>query len=239
MQAPKRNATVGKYQEPSGAKLRSLASGHSRKWCRIMPAATATLSDSMVRLDRNADETLARALAPRRRVPPLRCPTTSARGGRGDPCRSAGRRHRRPRAGCCYRRGAASSAPRRPGAREMEESTHCATDDFGVPEVNGSGRGKCGAGAQSRGGAKHRAGVAGILHAVEHEHPRARRKRERFAEPAGISAIARIPCGDSVVAALAKSRSFTSRIVIPRASISPRSAAPRAVVASAGATIAP
>jgi hypothetical protein len=56
--------------------------------------------------------------------------------------------------------------------RVYEVSAHCATDDFGVPQVNGSRQGDGGRDAQAGGCAKERTHVAGILHGVEHEDAR-------------------------------------------------------------------
>ena len=52
----------------------------------------------------------------------------------------------------------------------MEEvSAHCATDDFGVPQVNGARQGDRGGGAQAGGGSNQGPDVSWVLNAVEHE----------------------------------------------------------------------
>ena len=51
----------------------------------------------------------------------------------------------------------------------LEMCSHRATDDFGVPKVNGPGEGDGGGHAERGGGAQDSPDVAGILHAVEDE----------------------------------------------------------------------
>ncbi len=57
-------------------------------------------------------------------------------------------------------------------------SAHCATDDFGVPEVNGAREGDGGRGTKARSGSNDRTDVSGILHGVEDENPRRVRRCE-------------------------------------------------------------
>ena len=59
-----------------------------------------------------------------------------------------------------------------PGSREarmMEVGSHPATDDFGIPEVNGSRQGDRGGRPERRRRPHHRADVSRILDAVQHE----------------------------------------------------------------------
>src|ERR1051326_5020182 len=59
-----------------------------------------------------------------------------------------------------------------PGTRQcgvMKVSPHRATDDFGVPEVNGSREADDCRGPQCGGGSKNRADIAGILNGVQND----------------------------------------------------------------------
>src|SRR6185369_14643717 len=59
-------------------------------------------------------------------------------------------------------------------------SAHCATDDFGVPQVNGARKGYRGGGAEAGCGANQGSDVAGILYGVQHEYARWVGCSERF-----------------------------------------------------------
>ena len=56
------------------------------------------------------------------------------------------------------------------GVQEM--SAHCATDDFGVPQVNGARKGNGGGDTESGGSANQRSGVARILNGIQDENSR-------------------------------------------------------------------
>src|SRR5688572_14284464 len=51
----------------------------------------------------------------------------------------------------------------------MKVSAHCATDDFGIPEVNGPWKRDGRADTERGRSAEDRADVSGILHGIEHE----------------------------------------------------------------------
>ena len=59
-------------------------------------------------------------------------------------------------------------------------SAHCATDDFGVPQVNGARQSDSGSDTQASRGANQRSDIARILYGVEHEHARWVGRDERF-----------------------------------------------------------
>ena len=110
-----------------------------------MPAATATLSDSTRRRDRKRDESV--GARPRLRTTGHLLhsrPRARARAGAASSVRPelAGRVGRPERRTERSRRNVSSSSQVPAEAGMMEVCPHPATDDFGVPEVNGSRQGK-------------------------------------------------------------------------------------------------
>ena len=67
----------------------------------------------------------------------------------------------------------------------MEQSPHRATDDFGVPEVNGSGQTDDGGGTEGGRGPYDRPNVARVLYRVENDEPK------RLIDPNGVEAVFR------------------------------------------------
>jgi hypothetical protein len=51
----------------------------------------------------------------------------------------------------------------------VKVSAHCATDDFGIPEVNGPWKGDRGGGTERGRSAEDRADVSRVLHSIEHD----------------------------------------------------------------------
>ena len=76
----------------------------------------------------------------------------------------------------------------------VEVRPHPATDDFGVPEVNGSRQGKSCRRAEGGGGPQDRADVSRVLDGVQDEQPQGRSVAEgRSSAGSGTAPIARIP----------------------------------------------
>jgi hypothetical protein len=65
----------------------------------------------------------------------------------------------------------------------MKGSAHRTTDDFGVPEVNRSGKGDDRGGAQRRSGPQDGADVAGVLNGVEDDESGYGRKVQQLEAP--------------------------------------------------------